>query len=147
MYLNTSGRFYREELVRVAAPVMTQLCRNVSECVSLNCFANGGCVWPSLSDEGLMRVGLQGGMLYSSAAGQPCLFMAMNEREVDAVVQENGLPDGGDWEGVNTRTALDAELKKIRACGYAIRETADLGRGAARWPAGNRHYYYRKPYE
>ena len=41
MYLNTSGQFYREELVRVAAPVMTQLCRNVSECVSLNCFANG----------------------------------------------------------------------------------------------------------
>lgn len=128
MYLNTSGRFYREELVRVAAPVMTQLCRNVSECVSLNCFANGRMyvLYTVLcQDEGLMRVGLQGGMLYSSAAGR--LFLAaMNEREVDAVVQENGLPDGGDWEGVNTRTALDAELKKIRACGYAIRETTDL---------------------
>ena len=59
------------------------------------------------------------------AAGR--LFLAaMNEREVDAVVQENGLPDGGDWEGVNTRAALDAELKKIRASGYAIRETTDL---------------------
>lgn len=97
MYLNTSGRFYREELVRVAAPVMTQLCRNVSECVSLNCFANGRMyvLYTVLcQDEGLMRVGLQGGMLYSSAAGR--LFLAaMNEREVDAVVQENGLPDGG----------------------------------------------------
>ena len=128
MYLNTSGHFYKEELVRAAAPVMTQLCRNVGESVSVNCFTNGRMyvlytvVW---QDDGLMRIGMKGGMLYSSAAGR--LFLAhMNEREVEAIVEEWGLPDSTEWENAQSRFALAAELKKIRACGYATRMTADM---------------------
>lgn len=127
-YLNTTGRLYKEDLVRSAAPIMTQLCQNVGESVSINCLANNRMYvlyTVMCQNEGYGRMGLKEGRLYQSAAGR--LFLAhMSDRELNDIIERFGLPEAGEWDAARERVDLESQLRKIRNEGFAVREDEDL---------------------
>jgi len=121
MHVNTTKRLYHHQLIELAAPYMTRLCKDVGEGVSISTMSGDRLYVPysvSYREDGVSRVKTLPGMLYQSASGR--VFLAhMTDGELSLILERYGLP-GERWNGIDSREELEEELRKIYTDGVCI---------------------------
>lgn len=104
-----------------------RLCDETGESVSFYVLDGGDrIVYANFSSKDIIKVDytmLEENSMYGYPSGR-ILVAHATESELDEILQKHGFP-GDRWNGICTRSALDAELKQTRDTGLLSRRSAD----------------------
>jgi len=118
----STKKYYRQELIEAALPVMRWLSSKLCENSALCTFSNNKLFVPLsvfYHDEGVKYMKLKTGKLYQSAAGR--VFVAnLDAREREALIAAIGAPTQDEWDVGPDRESMERTLREIRESGMAI---------------------------
>ena len=122
---NFSG--YKEDLVKVAKPVMEEIVKQLNENVLL-AILDGSmrvAILRAQSKQDIQAIAVNEKAAYQTSSGR-LLVAFLSEQELDRYLNRYGLPAAEEWKEASTQKTFVATIEKIKKDGFAIQESGEI---------------------